>query len=45
MDEQLSDGQSHSIGPNINIVPVISADKTSVGLMLQAGIDGPSTRR
>lgn len=43
MDEQLVDGEGHSLGPSIDIVPVISADKSAIDMTLQAGVNRPST--
>jgi hypothetical protein len=43
-DEQLVDGENHSLGPTIDIVPVISSDKTAIDMTLQAGVNRPSTK-
>jgi hypothetical protein len=43
-DEQLVDGEKHSLGPTIDIVPVISSDKTAIDMSLQAGINRPFTK-
>lgn len=44
MDETLVDGENHSLGPTINIVPVISSDKNAIDMTLQAGLNRPSTK-
>jgi hypothetical protein len=33
------DGKGHSPGPTINIVPVISSDKSAIEMTLQAGLN------
>lgn len=43
-DEQLVDGENHSLGPTIDIVPVISSDKSTIDMTLQAGLNRPSTK-
>jgi hypothetical protein len=43
-DEQLVDGEKHSLGPSIDIVPVISSDKSAIDMTLQAGVNRPSTK-
>jgi RNA polymerase sigma factor (sigma-70 family) len=39
MDEQIIEGRKELLGPVINIVPVISVDKSAVDITLQAGIN------
>jgi hypothetical protein len=43
-DEQMLEGEKQSLGPVIDIVPVISTDKSAINLTLQAGINKPSTK-
>ncbi len=39
MDQQVGEGGKQDLGPVIDIVPVISADKSAIDLTLQAGIN------
>ena len=39
VDEQVIDGAKQSLGPVIDIVPVISADKKAIDVTLQAGVN------
>ena len=38
MDEQVINGVNQNLGPVINIVPVISGDKSAINIRLQVGI-------
>ncbi len=39
VDEQVIDGVKQSLGPVINILPVISGDKSTINITLRAGIN------
>jgi hypothetical protein len=39
VDQQVVEGVKQDLGPVINIVPVISGDKSTIHITLQAGIN------